>query len=322
MTSRPTRRILVDVDTGADDAIALMLACGHPEIEIVGVTVVIGNGSLDVTVRNTLAALAVAGGSDVPVYRGAERHLLQTDAPRAPAQDRILDLPEGLQPAQPLGAVELLIRHYSRPESADTILVTLAPLTNLALALRQAPEIARHVPRIVMMGGAFTEGNTTPSAEFNIYADPEAAHIVFESGIPITMVGLEVTRRGGLSLAEVEEIHALGSPAGQAAARLMREEVESAIRRHGGTTGEIYDACAMAAVIDPAVVETRPASVAVELRGELTRGRTVVAFDYEWRDWEPNAEVGVDIDKERFLALLKAGFSPAGPTDRENGAQG
>lgn len=297
------QKIILDVDTGSDDAVAMLLAGYHPGLDLVAVTVTHGNAPLGITLDNTLRLIEAGGLEHVPVYAGATLALVGDPPPRLPSQRATLALPEPSLTSQHQRAAEFLIEYYLGPEGPETIYSPLGPQTNLALALRLAPEIANRIPRIVTMGGAYLEGNTTPSAEFNILADPEAASIVFKSGIPITMVGLEVTGQALVTLEDAAEIESLGTPWAELAAHLIRGEVQWFIDKLGGTGGQIFDACAVAAVCQPDILDTKAMHVAIELNGTLTRGRTVADIS-GYQKKLPNVDVGVGIDRKRFLAFL------------------
>ena len=301
------QKIILDVDTGGDDAVAILLAGHHPEIELVAVTVVHGNSPLDTTLENTLRVLEAGQLSHVPVYCGAESPLVAESLSAHEFQRRELALPPATISPQPQRAVDFLVEYYSDTESHDTILVPVGPQTNLALALRIEPNLSTSIPSIITMAGAFGDGNATPSAEFNVLADPEAAHIVFNSGIPLTMVGLEVTRQALLTLEEVYKINSLGTPWAQVAAGIIEQEVSWFIEQLGWTGGQIFDACAVAAVIDPGILETNPMHVDIELHGGLTRGRTVADISNRLGN-ESNVDVGVGIDHKKFIQILHEGF--------------
>lgn len=302
------QKLIIDVDTGGDDAVAMLLAGYHPAVELVAVTCVEGNAPLELVVRNSLTVLEQGRLAQVPVYPGLDRHLHSQPYPRDPDQERRLKLPEpAIRPAEG-HAVDFLIDYYLGEAGPETILVPVAPLTNIALALLREPRLAKRIPGMVMMGGAYTEGNTTASAEFNIYADPEAARIVFKAGIPIRMVGLEVTRQALLTPADAERILSYDTPGARVAGKLIWEEVDWFVRNLGWEAGQVYDACAVAAVIEPDILQTRPAYSDIELVGELTRGRTVCDFGYARRGLQPNVDVGIGIDRERFVAILDEAF--------------
>jgi len=208
---------------------------------------------------------------------------------------------------KPQHAVEFLVEYYMGPEGPETIYAPLAPQTNLALALRLEPRLAERIPRIVTMAGAYIEGNTTPSAEFNILADPEAAFIVFNAGIPITMVGLEVTSLALVTLDDVDKLDRLGTPQAGIAARIIHNEVRWFMDNLGMSGGQIYDACAVAAVADLGILTTNPMHVDIELHGSLTRGRTVADISGHHPN-DPNVDVGTHINRTRFLEFLIEGL--------------
>jgi inosine-uridine nucleoside N-ribohydrolase len=291
-------RLVLDCDPGHDDAIALLLALASPEVELLGVTTVHGNQTLDKTTDNALRVLELVGRTDVPVARGAERPLVRELHVAAHVHGESgLDGPE-LPPAttapveQP--AVDFLLEHVV----GDAVVVAVGPLTNVALALDEGlrPE------RIVLMGGAIAEGNMTPAAEFNIWADPEAAQRVFHAGVPVTMVGLDVTHRALLTPAWAERFRGAGR-VGAFVAELVEFFKRYHARTYGWDGAPIHDAVALAQAIRPGVVVTEHVNVEVELESELCRGRTVVD---RWRRTErpPNADVAVGIDGDAFLELL------------------
>jgi inosine-uridine nucleoside N-ribohydrolase len=292
-------RILLDCDPGHDDAIALLLALGSPELELAGVTTVCGNQTVEKTTANALRVLEFAG-RDVPVARGADRPLVRERKVAAYVHGETgLDGPD-LPPASgsPVDghAIDFLAEHV-----AGATLVATGPLTNVALLLAVHPEA--RPDRIVLMGGAIGEGNTTPAAEFNVWADPEAARRVFDSGVDVTMVGLDVTHRALVTPAHAERLRASGR-----AGRLAAELVDFYSQFHRRVYPELggspmHDAVAVAHVIDPTLLEVVPARIEVDCAWSAGRGRTDV--DTRRRGGlEPNAQVAVDIDGDRFLELL------------------
>jgi inosine-uridine nucleoside N-ribohydrolase len=301
------QKMILDVDTGGDDAVATLLAGHHPGLELVAVTVTHGNGPLEVTLDNTLRVIEAGGLSHVPVFSGAATPIVADPAHTDPVQHATLPLPAPTLLPQKQRAVEFLIDYYLGPNGPRTIYAPIGPQTNLALALRLEPKIAQRIPRIVTMGGAYLEGNTTPSAEFNILADPEAAFVVFNAGIPITMVGLEVTAQALVTLTDADRLAALATPWAQIAARLIHNEVQWFIDHLGWSGGQIYDACVTAAVIEPQILQTRPMRVDIELVGSLTRGRTVADISGR-HSAKPNVDVGVGIDRQRFMEILFEGL--------------
>lgn len=301
------QKIILDVDTGGDDAVAILLAGHHPALELAAVTVVHGNGPLEVTLDNTLRVIQAGEMDHVPVFSGAAVPLVAKPLSTDSVQHATLPLPDPDIPPQKQRAVEFLIDYYLGNDGPETIYAPIGPQTNLAIALRLEPSIARRIPRIVTMGGAYLEGNTTPSAEFNILADPEAAAIVFNAGIPITMVGLEVTAQALVTLEDADRLAALATTGARIAAMLIRSEVQWFIDHMGWSGGQIYDACVTAAVIEPQILQTRPMHVDIELFGSLTRGRTVADIS-GYHPTKPNVDVGVGIDRQRFMEILFEGL--------------
>jgi inosine-uridine nucleoside N-ribohydrolase len=289
-----TTPIVIDCDPGHDDAIAILLALASPEVELIGVTTVAGNQTLDKTTRNALVTLEIAGRSDIPVAAGADAPLLRTLRTAAHVHGESgLDGPTLPEPSA--RAVDTDPGEWLEP---GVVLVATAPLTNVAAWLDRGirPE------RIVWMGGSIAEGNVTPAAEFNAFVDPEAAAAVFESGIPIAMVGLDVTHKALFTRAHADRLRGAGR-AGRFVAELSDFFQVFHERSYGFDGAPIHDAMAVAQVIDPTLLTTRHANVAVETRSELCDGRTVVDLRGV-TEREPNADVGVDVDASRFLELL------------------
>jgi inosine-uridine nucleoside N-ribohydrolase len=291
--------ILLDCDPGHDDAIALLLALASPEVELLGVTTIAGNQTLEKTTANAIRVLDFVGRDDIAVADGADRPLLREPFVAAYVHGETgLDGPD-LPPPQrePLAqhAVDFLAERI-----AGTTLVAVGPLTNLALLLAQHPDA--RPDRIVLMGGSIGLGNVTPAAEFNIWADPEAAARVFASGIELTMIGLDVTHQALLMDADATRLRASGRTG-----RMVAELYDFFHRFHADTYGfggsPIHDAVAVAHVFRPDLVRTERRHVAIECASELNRGRTVVDL---WRrtEGEPNAHVGVEVDGRAFVELL------------------
>jgi len=295
-------KIVIDCDPGHDDAIAILLALASPEVELTGVTTVAGNQTLDKTTRNALVTLEIAGRSDIPVAAGAEAPLRRELRTAAHVHGETgLDGPELHEPSsRPVGGPAAdFLAELMEP---GVVLVPTAPLTNVALLLERHPDVHERIERIVWMGGAIGEGNVTPAAEFNAFVDPEAAAAVFASGIPITMIGLDVTHKALFTREHAERLRSTGR-AGRFVAELSDFFQQFHERSYGFGGSPIHDAMAIAHVIDPTLVTTRHANVAVETRSELCDGRTVVDLRGV-TGREPNADVGVDVDAERFLELL------------------
>ena len=297
-----TTPILIDCDPGHDDAIALLLALASPELELLGVTTVSGNQTLEKTTANAIRVLDLAGRADVPVAAGADRPLVRERFVAAYVHGESgldgPDLPPPSRAPDPQHAVDFMAERI-RPE---TVLVPVGPLTNVALLLARHPDVAGRISRIVLMGGAIAEGNVTPAAEFNIWADPEAAARVFGSGLDVTMIGLDVTHKALLTRARAEGLRGSGR-VGRAVAELY--DFFSIYHRatYGTEDSPIHDAVAVAHVLWPDLVEILHRNVEVDCESSLCRGRTVVDL-WNRTGRAANAHVGVGIDAERFLELL------------------
>jgi len=296
----------MDVDPGHDDAVALMLACGHPDLDLLAVTTVAGNVSLEKTTHNALRVLSLVGCTDVPVGAGASEPL---ERPLHTAEnihgksglDGPEEIPEPSFVADERGAVDL-ISDTLRASSEPVTLVCVGPLTNVAGFLREHPDLKDRVGRISLMGGSMGLGNTKPAAEFNIYVDPEAAREVFESGLPITMSGLDVTHQASAGPEERERLRATGRVGGVVAG-LLDFFASTYERTFGFDAPPLHDPVAVAAVLEPGLLKTRPMRVDIECESDLTRGETVCDF-YGVTGRAPNAEVGLELDREGFFKLL------------------
>ena len=310
--------IVIDCDPGHDDAIAILLALASPEVELRGITTVAGNQTIDKTTRNALKVLELAGRADVPVVRGAEAPLERTlrtaahvhgesglegsDLPEPSAGPSDEDPAAWLEP----GVVLVATGPPTKPVDADAVallagllepgvvLVPTGPLTNVAQLIERHPEVTGGLERIVWMGGAIAEGNVTPAAEFNAFVDPEAAAIVFASGIPVTMIGLDVTHKALFDPTHAERLRGTGA-VGKAVAELADFFLEFHRQRYRFDGAPIHDAMAVAHVIDPTLVETLECNVAIETASEYCDGRTVVD---RWHVTDGPHEA------ERFLELL------------------
>lgn len=311
------RKVILDCDPGHDDALAILLAARH--FDVLGITTVHGNQSLDKVTRNALKVLEFGGLTHIPVIPGCDRPLLQAPrhAPEVHGETGLdgPDLPEPTTPVLPGHAVDFIVDTVMANE--DVTLIATGPLTNVATALHREPRLAGRLHQISLMGGSLTYGNSTPAAEFNIWCDPEAAHIVFTSGVPIKMVGLNLTRQAEAGPEEIARIRGLGNRTGQIVADLLEFFSERLRRLFGLRGGSLHDPCAVAWLIDPTIIEGRMLHVAVELHGEHTRGMTVCDYRHlrgagtEVHGEEgvhqgrpPNAEVGLHLDVPRFFDLL------------------
>jgi inosine-uridine nucleoside N-ribohydrolase len=298
--------VILDVDPGHDDAVALMLACGHPDLDLLAVTTVAGNVSLAKTTHNTLRVLSLLGCTDVPVGVGASEPL---ERPLHTAEDihgkSGLDGPEEI-PGPNFGPDErgavALIADTLRASPEPVTLVPVGPLTNIATFLREHPDLKDHVAHISLMGGSMGHGNTTPAAEFNIYVDPEAAREVFDSGLPITMSGLDTTHQASAGPEERERLRATGRVGGVVAGFL--DYFAAAYERvFSFDAPPLHDPVAVAAVLQPGLLKTRPMRVDIECESDLTRGMTVCDV-HGVTGSAPNAEVGIELDREGFFKLL------------------
>jgi pyrimidine-specific ribonucleoside hydrolase len=305
MTSGSTP-VILDCDPGHDDALAILLALARPELDVLAITTVGGNAPLAATTRNALRVLTLLGRTDIPVAAGAAAPLLRPlhvadDVHGASGLDGA-DLPEPTATVRAEGALELL-RTTIEASPVPVTLIPTGPLTNIALLARTYPRVLDRVGRICLMGGAVGEGNTTASAEFNIWADPEAAAIVFDCGRPITMIGLDVTHEARMTHADADRLAALSTRTGRVFADLLRFFARFHLERYGWDGSPIHDAVAVAHVAVPGLVATKPFHVDVETISELTRGRTVV--DLHGLTGRPaNADVGLAIDRARFVDLI------------------
>jgi len=328
--------VVLDVDTGVDDACALLLAARHPALDLRAVSCVAGNAALDDVVRNTLVVLETAGRGDVPVGRGAPRPLLEAARPARHVHglDGMGDLGLPAPTGRPDARHAVTLLHDVLLEAADlgapVVLVPLGPMTNIALLLRTYPEAARGLSRIVFMGGTARVGNATAAAEFNVVHDPEAAAVVLDAatglGVPVTMYGLDVFYDVRVTRARARELVAQTDPAARLAGRLVGFQCD----RFGVGDATIGDAGAVCAVVDPEGLTTARSPVRVELSGAWTRGQTVVdsrpaALD---RDHDPLGtaaalvDVALAVDGDRYARLwldtvtgaVSAGDGPRSPT--------
>ncbi|HWZ83534.1 MAG TPA: nucleoside hydrolase [Terriglobales bacterium] len=335
-------RVIIDTDPGIDDALALLLAMRSAELKIEAITPVAGNVPLELTLPNALRLVEIAGRTDIPVAAGARAPLMRrlVTATYAHGENGLggavfpdPTIKPVLEPAAEY------IRRVVRKYPHEVTLITLGPLTNIATALNGDPELAGLIKGLTMMGGSLSGGNITPAAEFNIYVDPEAARIVFQSGIPITMVGLDVTRKTSLTDDHVRVLEAAQNPVSQAAAKIGRNAINHN-RERGFLVGpNMHDSLAVATVLDPTILKWREYYVDVETTGEMTAGETLgyspVAGDLKRKPgmekdlaasmtirgsaptlasnrtspvvrdkYVPNTNVGVDVDSTRFFELL------------------
>jgi len=312
----PTK-IILDVDTGTDDAVALMTAVLHPEIELVAACSVNGNQTIEKTTENTLRVMGFLNRPDIPVYRGCELPMVSTLNPdrkpnvpytkKSDVHGDYLPIPKAMIDVQPQHAVNYLIDTYMAT-TEEIILVSVGPLTNLGMALRLEPRLAERIPQVVIMGGGHMIGNITPSAEWNIYVDPEAARIVMQSGIPVTLVPLDATHAAYTTYDEAIAIQNIGSPYAKAAASFMLERIEGYKifdKQMGALNATpVHDALCIAAILDPDILEeVVECFVDIDCDGELTDGRTVCDVNFRTGN-PPNAKLALSANREKFNQFL------------------
>ncbi|HDL1254579.1 TPA: nucleoside hydrolase [Mannheimia haemolytica] len=300
------QKIILDCDLGHDDAIAMMLAWGNPNIDLLAVTTVVGNQTLEKVSRNALAVAEIAHICNVPFAKGCARPLVR-EVENAPDihGDSGMDgpvLPESTRQFEKKHAAQLIIDLImSHPEKSITLVPT-GGLTNIALAARLEPRIIERVKEVVLMGGGYHTGNWSAVAEFNIKIDPEAAHIVFNAGWKVTMVGLDLTHQALATPDVVERFKALNSKSGQFVVELLAFFAKMYKQAQGFDAPPVHDACAVAYVIDPSLIEVQQVPVNIELTGTHTLGMTVADFRYPPK--QCNTWVAKKLDKSRFWDLV------------------
>ncbi len=303
------RKIILDCDPGHDDAVAILLAAREPALELLGVTVVAGNQTLENTQRNARNVLQWIG-ADVPVYAGCSGPMVRDKVIAGDIHGSTgLDgpvFPPLRKELEPEHAVWFLIRTLLASQG-DITVVTTGPMTNLAMALRLEPRIAEKIARIVLMGGSITNGNVSPAAEFNILADAEAASVCFRSGRPITMVGLDVTRKVLCYPEIVTRMGRIGNPASELFVALMEHFCKTQKAIFGWDGGPLHDPVTIASLIDPKLLTLKPMNVQIDIRSAQSYGRTNCdAFGY--LRLPPTADVAVDIDVPRFWDIVERGL--------------
>lgn len=301
------KKIIIDCDPGYDDAVALLLAAGSPSVEVLAITTVAGNQTLEKVTRNALRVATLAG-LEVPVAAGAARPLLRDEVAVAANihGESGLDgttLPQATLKPDPRHAAQLIVDTVMNEPPQSVTLVPIGPLTNIALAARLEPRIVERVKEVVLMGGGYHIGNVKPMAEFNIENDPEAAHIVFEEKWPIVMVGLDLTYQALATQTVKDKIAAIHTPASDFVTQVLTRFSENYKKSKGFDEPPVHDACAVAYVIDPGVIETRKAPVHVEYRGEYTSGMTVTDLRRK-APQDCHTAVAMKLDRERFWNLV------------------
>ena len=302
------RKIIIDTDPGQDDAVAILLALASPELVVLGLTAVAGNVPLALTEKNARMICELAGRRDIPVFAGCDAPLARRLVTAEHVHGKTgLDgpvLPEPTMPLQDGHAVDFIIDTLRAEPSGTVTLCALGPLTNIATALQRAPDIAERVQQIVLMGGAYFEvGNITPTAEFNIYVDPEAADIVLKSGIDIVVVPLDVTHKALVTAQRTAAFRALGTPVGIAVAEMTDFFERFDKEKYGGEGAPLHDPCVTAYLIAPDLFTGRQINVEIETMSDLTLGMTVADW-WGVTDRPENALFIGDLDADGFFKLL------------------
>jgi purine nucleosidase len=303
------RKIIIDTDPGQDDAVAILLALASPgELDVVAITSVAGNVPLDLTTLNALKMVELAGRPEVPVHAGSVtpmvRPLITAEYVHGATGIDGADLPEPSTPVADGHGVDAIVDLLMASEPGTITLCPLGPLTNVGMAMVREPRIVPRIAEIVLMGGGFFEGgNTTPTAEFNIYVDPHAADIVFRSGAPITVMSLDVTHRALIAPRHMERFAAIDSPAGRAVHGMLEFYERYDVDKYGMEGGPLHDPCVIAHLLVPGMFRGREVAVAVETTSELTMGMTVV----DWWNLTPNPSNATwmrEVDADGFFDLL------------------
>src|SRR3974390_96222 len=322
--SMPTpTRIILDTDPGVDDAMAIFLALRSPELKVEAITALSGNVPLSVTLPNSIRPVDISGRGDVPAAAGAATPLVRrlVTAKCAHGNNGLggVEFPEPKLKPVAETAVELISRMVHANPGEITI-VAVGPLTNVATALISDPSLASKIQSILVMGGSLNGGNITPAAEFNFYVDPEAARIVFDSGVPLTMVGLNVTNRVLMRDEQIRILEAAHNPVSQAAGKIMRATLDRWMRDRQLTGFGMHDPVTVAHLVDPTILTLKDYYVQIETTGELTAGESVAfsraprtsppmntglpAPDSPDAEFKPNCKVAVEADADKFFRLL------------------
>jgi purine nucleosidase len=305
----PPRKIIIDTDPGQDDAVAILLALASPEdVEVLGITCVAGNVPLPLTTRNARIVCELAGRPDMPVYAGADRPLGRDLVTAEHVHGKTgLDGPTLPEPTMPMAdghAVDFIIEQLAKHAPGTVTLCPLGPLTNIAMALQKQPAIANRIAKIVLMGGGYFEGgNITPTAEFNIYVDPQAADIVLKCGAPIVVMPLDVTHKALVTQPRNDAFRALNTPVGVAVAEMTDFFERFDKEKYGSAGAPLHDPCVTAYLLQPDLVKGRHINVEIETHSELTMGMTVADW-WGVTDRAPNATFMGEIDADGFFTLL------------------
>ncbi len=302
------RPIIIDTDPGQDDAIAILAALASPQLEVLGITAVAGNVPLELTARNALVLVELAGRPEVPVFAGCDRPLRRelVTAEHVHGKTGIdgADLPDPTTALQPQHAVDWMVETLLAAGEREITICPVGPMTNVATVLETAPEAAKHIREIVCMGGGFFGGgNTTPTAEFNVFVDPEAAQIALHCGAPVTMLPLDVTHKALMTDAWINQVRNLGTRTGAAAAGMLDFYERFDVEKYGTTGGPLHDPNVIAYLLRPGLYGGRHCNVEVETDSHLTRGMTVVDW-WDVTDRPSNCQFITDIDSDGFYELL------------------
>lgn len=332
-TTSPAQKIIMDCDPGHDDAIAMLLAHGNPNLELLAVTTVAGNQTLEKVTTNARALARVGNITGIPFAAGSSRPLVGPQLiPDEIHGESGLDGPELPAPGVPLEdthAVNLIAQVIRHNEPGSVVIVPTGSLTNIALFARMYPELVQRVGGVTLMGGGHHTGNMTPAAEFNILADPDAAAIVFEESWPVTMIGLDVTHQVLAVPERMEQLKAIDTDVSQFIAELVEFFGASYMKERNYPGPPMHDPLAVAAVADPSVVRTIRAPIYVETQGAHARGQTIVDFRRTWSNNDPsglglvdapeatspNTSVAVDVDTDKFWDLLFDALRRIGDTN-------
>lgn len=307
--SRP-RPIIIDTDPGQDDAVAIMLALASPdELEVLGITAVAGNVPLDKTLKNALSIVQLSGRPDVPVFAGCDRpmvrDLVTAEHVHGATGLNGADLADPTLEPAPGHAVDFIIRSCQpRPDGQKVTICILGPLTNVATALDRDPSIAENIEEIVIMGGGLFEGgNITPAAEFNIYVDPQAAALIFATGLPIVLMPLDVTHKALTTASRIQAFADMQSPPGDCVAGMLGFFQRFDVEKYGSEGGPLHDPTVIAYLLQPGLLTGRLCNVEIETQSELTMGATIIDW-WHVTDRPKNCLVMGDIDAAAFFALL------------------
>ncbi len=303
-----TERIILDCDPGYDDAVAILMAVSDPHIELLGVTTVGGNQSLDKVTYNARALLELVNHREIPVFAGALQPLIRPLKVASYIHGETgldgVPLPEPVVPESDQNAVEWMKEIIERDPAKTITIVATGPLTNIALLARLYPNLIERVKRVVIMGGAYHTGNFGPVTEFNVGCDPEAAHIVFTAGWDLTMIGLDVTHQAICTPEQEEKVVAANDKLAPVLSGLIKSFRKTYAEAEEFPDPPIHDPCALAYVIDPTIIQTRTCPLDVEIRGELTAGMTVADLRFENAPAGCMTHIGTGLDVERFWDLV------------------